>query len=60
VILVCGFCARQGLPSFMAEVEPYADLRVIDGICSPLHVEEVQARLKALVAEIRAGEGEPS
>jgi len=58
VILVCGFCAKAGLPSFLAEVEPYADLRVLDGLCSPIHVEQVQARLAALAAAIWAeGEG---
>ena len=59
MILVCGFCAAQGLPSFLAEVEPYADLRVLDGICGPIHIEQVQARLKALAAELRGqAEGE--
>jgi len=58
-MLVCGSCAKQGRPSFLAEVEPYADLRVLDGICSALHVEEVQARLRALASEMRAqAEGE--
>jgi len=46
--------AKQGLPSFLAEVEPYADVRVLDGICSALHVEEAQARLRALALELRA------
>ena len=54
----CLFCAKANLPSFLGEVEPYSGLRVVDVLCSPLHVEEVQARLVALAAAIRAeGEG---
>ena len=58
MIVRCLFGAKANLPSFLVEVEPYSGLRVVDVLCSPLHVEEVQARLAALAAAIRAeGEG---
>lgn len=54
MILACPFCAKQGLPAFVRELPPFTDLRVVEMVCSPLHVEAVQARLEALAAELRA------
>jgi len=52
MILVCPFCAQQGLRAFVQELPPFTDLRVVEMVCSPLHVEEVQARLEALAAQL--------
>lgn len=54
MILACPFCAQMGLPAFVQELPPYGDLRVVEMVCGPLHVEAVQARLEALAAALRA------
>ncbi len=46
MIVVCAWCARQGLPSFLKETEPFADTEVSHSIC-PRHHAALRAELRA-------------
>ncbi len=58
MLVVCSWCQRQGLPTFLREVEPYSDTRLSHGICA-LHAEAWRAQLRARAqAEQRQAQGE--
>jgi len=43
MILICAWCARDGLPSVLGEKRPFRDLHISHGIC-PRHEVELLAR----------------
>lgn len=57
MIVVCAWCARQSLPSFLKETEPFSDTQVSHSICQ-LHAEELRARLRRAAERERQAQGE--
>lgn len=47
MIRACSWCAKEGKPGFLGEVEPYEDTRVSHGMCAA-HEVEWQAQAAAL------------
>ncbi len=58
MLVVCSWCQRQGLPTFLREVEPYTDTALSHSIC-PLHADELRARLRAVAEAVRAQQERP-
>lgn len=50
MIIACAWCARENKPTFLREVEPFADTRVSHGMCAR-HEEEWRVKVERLREE---------